>query len=75
VSKINFLQDFCELDEFAVDVDVCTRTVDRWINQADGLPCAWFGNRRIIHVPTARQWLLSRVRQANPRRQTNKPAA
>jgi hypothetical protein len=75
VSKINFLQDFCELDEFAVDVDVCTRTVDRWINQADGLPCAWFGNRRIIHVPTARQWLLSRVRQANPRRQTSKPAA
>jgi hypothetical protein len=75
VSEINFLRDYCDLDAFAVDVHKHPRTVARWINQPDGLPVAWFGNQRIIHIPTAREWLLSRVRQANPRRQTNKPAA
>jgi hypothetical protein len=68
VTEINFLKDYCNLDEFAVDVNRHTRTVCRWINQPDGLPCAWFGNKRIIHVPSAREWLLSRVRQYNPRR-------
>ena len=74
--EINFLKDYCDLDAFAVDVKKHHRTVQRWINQPDGLPCAWFGNKQIIHIPTAREWLLSRVRQSNPRhRTTNKGAA
>jgi hypothetical protein len=31
-------------------------------------PYLQFGRERLIHIPTAREWLLSRVRQRNPRR-------
>jgi hypothetical protein len=72
--KINFLQDFCDLDEFAVDIKRHARTVQRWIER-DGLPCAWLGHKRFIHIPTAREWLLSRVRQSPPQHRTSKDVA
>jgi hypothetical protein len=40
------------------------------MNGPDGLPFAKIGNRHLIHIPTAREWLLSRVRQRNPRRRS-----
>jgi hypothetical protein len=29
---------------------------------------AKIGNRVLIHIPTAKQWLLSRMKRPNPRR-------
>ena len=68
MSKTNFLADYLDLEPFAAEVDRDPRTVRRWLNQPDGLPFARIGNRILIHIPTAREWLLSRVRHRNPRR-------
>jgi hypothetical protein len=71
---INFLKDFCTGAAFAEDVDKDERTINRWMSQPDGLPYTWLGNKRYIHIPTAREWMLSRMRQPNPRR-INKSSA
>ena len=68
MSQTNFLADYLDLEPFAAEVDRDPRTVRRWLNQPDGLPFARFGNRILIHIPSAREWLLSRVRHRNPRR-------
>jgi hypothetical protein len=44
------------------------RTVRRWLDQPNGLPYARAGNRILIHVPTAREWLLASLKRRNPRR-------
>jgi hypothetical protein len=67
-----FLKDFLDVIAFAADVNKTPRTVDRWCSQPDGLPYSWLGNKRVIHVPTAREWLLSRTRQPNPRRSSGR---
>jgi hypothetical protein len=58
----NLLQDFVDLNPFAAQVGRDPRTVRRWIDQPNGLPFTRIGNRLLIHIPTAREWLLSRVR-------------
>lgn len=64
-----FLDDFIELEEFAKEVNRHPRSVDRWTKEADGLPYTWMGNRKLIHVPTAREWLMRRMRRPAPRRE------
>jgi hypothetical protein len=64
----DLLADYAELEPFAAVVKRNPRTVVRWMNEPNGLPFAKIGNRRLIHIPTARAWLLSRVRKPNPRR-------
>jgi hypothetical protein len=44
------------------------RTVRRWLDQPDGLPYTRAGCRILIHVPTAREWLMSNLKRRNPRR-------
>lgn len=61
------LADFLELDEFGTEVHRDPRTVRRWMNEPDGLPYTRIGNKILIHIPTARQWLMSRMRHPNPR--------
>jgi hypothetical protein len=61
------LDDFMDLEPFAAEVDRDPRTVRRWMNQPNGLPFTRLGNRLLIHVPTARDWMLSRMRRPNPR--------
>jgi hypothetical protein len=68
MSETNFLADYLDLEPFAKEVDRDPRTVRRWLNQPNGLPYARIGNRILIHIPTAREWLFSRVRHRNPRR-------
>jgi hypothetical protein len=68
VSETDFLADYLDLEPFAAEVDRNSRTVRRWLNQPDGLPYTRLGNRILIHIPTARAWLLSRMRNPNPRR-------
>ena len=57
------LDDFLDLAPFAAQVSRNVRTVRRWLNKADGLPYTRLGNRILIHVPTARDWMLSRMRR------------
>jgi hypothetical protein len=71
----NLLQDFVDLNPFAEQVNRDPRTVRRWIDQPNGLPFTRIGNRLLIHIPTARKWLLGRVRQRNPRRHPVKQTA
>jgi hypothetical protein len=68
MSKTNFLDDFVDLEPFAADAGRHPRTVRRWLNQPDGLPYSRIGNRILIHVPTAREWLMKRMRPAPHRK-------
>jgi hypothetical protein len=65
---MSVLVDFQEFETFAADIKRSVRTVERWTCEPDGLPYTKAGNLRLIHVPTARQWLLDRMRRRNPRR-------
>jgi hypothetical protein len=68
MSNTDLLQDFLDLEPFASEVDRDPRTVRRWMNQPDGLPYSRIGNRILVHVPTAREWILSRMHKPNARR-------
>jgi len=62
------LDDFLDLEPFAREVERDSRTVRRWMNAPNGLPYTRIGNRILIHIPTARDWLLKRMRRPAPRR-------
>jgi hypothetical protein len=62
------LDGFLDLVPFANEVERDPRTVRRWLDQPDGLPSTRLGSRILIHVPTARDWLFSRMRGRNPTR-------
>jgi hypothetical protein len=67
MSTSKVLDDFLDLPEFAAEVKKHPRTVRRWMNEPNGLPYTWLGNQLFIHVPTAREWMLSRMHRPNPR--------
>jgi hypothetical protein len=60
----NILSDFLDLEPFAKQVDRDPRTVRRWMGGPDGLPFTKIGNRVLIHVPSAREWILARMHNA-----------
>jgi hypothetical protein len=66
----NLLEGFVELSPFAAQMGRTTRTVRRWIDEPNGLPYTRLGCRILVHLPTAREWLLGRVKQRNPRRRS-----
>jgi hypothetical protein len=68
MSLAELLTDFADLEPFAAEVKRDPRTVRRWLNQPNGLPYTKLGNRILIHIPTAREWMLSRMRRPNQRR-------
>jgi hypothetical protein len=68
VSESGLLTDFIDIEPFAKEVGRDVRTVRRWFNQPNGLPHTRMGRRVLIHVPTAREWLLKQLRHRNPRR-------
>jgi hypothetical protein len=61
MSETNFLADYLDLEPFAEEADRHPRTVRRWLNEPDGLPYTRLGNRILIHIPTAREWLFARM--------------
>ena len=65
----NLLQDYLDLAPFAAEVNRCPRTVRRWLDCPDGLPYTRIGNRILIHVPTAREWIFGKMRKPNARPQ------
>jgi hypothetical protein len=72
---MSVLADFLEFKAFAVDVNRSVRTVERWTCEPNGLPYTKAGNLRLIHVPTAREWLLERMRRRNPRQDHDSKSA
>jgi hypothetical protein len=64
----NILEDLLEIELFAAEVKRNPRTVRRWIDQPDGLPYTKLGNRILIHLPTAREWIMSRMRNVGNER-------
>jgi hypothetical protein len=61
------LEDFLDLDPFAAEINRHPRTVRRWLDQPNGLPYTKIGNRILIHVPTAREWIFSRMQNQKKR--------
>jgi hypothetical protein len=62
------LKDLVDASQFAADLGKHPRTIFRWTELEDGLPFVKLGKQRLIHVPTARAWIMSRMRQSNPGR-------
>jgi hypothetical protein len=60
------LADYADLQPFATAVGRSPRTVRRWLDEPNGLPYARIGNRILIHIPTAKAWIFSRMRNPNP---------
>jgi hypothetical protein len=75
MSDLNLLSDYVDLGPFAAEVNRDTRTIRRWMSEPDGLPYTRIGNRILIHVPTARDWIFSRMRRPNPRRSRDRAAS
>ena len=67
MSNTDILSDYAEVPQLAADFRKSSRTILRWMDAPDGLPFVKVGNRRLVHVPTAREWLLRRMRIPNPR--------
>jgi hypothetical protein len=68
-----FLDGFRELGLFAKeDVKKHKRTVQGWTQEPDGLPHVKLGGTVFIHIPTAREWLLNRLRRNSRRTSSNR---
>jgi hypothetical protein len=61
-----FLEDYEPLNEFATAINRHPRTVKRWTLEPNGLPYTNLGDTIFIHIPTARDWLHSRMINPNP---------
>jgi len=61
------LDGYLDVEPFAKQVDRHPRSVVRWMDQPDGLPFVKLGNRRLIHIETAKQWIFERLRKQSRR--------
>jgi hypothetical protein len=68
LTKTDLLADYVDIEPFAVEVKRHPRTVRRWMDEPNGLPFTRIGNRILIHIPTAREWIFGRMRRPAPRR-------
>ena len=58
----DLLADFVPVKDFAKSIGRTTRCVQFWMAAPNGLPWTSLGVTRLIHVPTARGWLMRRMR-------------
>jgi hypothetical protein len=73
--KPAFLKDFVDIPTFAKQIDRCEATIDRWTRKPNGLPFTKMGAVKLIHIPTAQQWLLDTMQHPNPRRKSETATA
>jgi len=64
----DILADLIGIEQFARKLHKDPRTIHRWTTQPNGLPFIKLGNKRLIHVPSAREWIMGRMRPPNPER-------
>ena len=67
MSGTDILDDYAELPQVAATFGKCERTILAGI-VPDGLPFAKVGNKRLVHIPSAKEWVLAKVRRSNPPR-------
>jgi hypothetical protein len=70
----DLLAGFMPIGQFAKNVRKNIRTVYRWTDEPDGLPYTRLGNQRLIHIESARAWLMTRMRHLNRGRRNHRPA-
>ena len=66
------LKGFQTKAEHAAEFDVCERTIDRWCDEAAGLPFTRAGRRRLFSPEWTRTWLESKRVQRNPTREVQR---
>jgi hypothetical protein len=64
----NVFADLVLLEKFAGKIHKSWRTVHRWTTLPGGLPYVKVGRERYIHLPTAREWVMSRMRRPPDRK-------
>jgi hypothetical protein len=64
----SILDGYIPQEQFAKDLDVDVRTIERYRRQPDGLPYVKLGGQVFIPLDIAREWLLGRVQRPNQRR-------
>lgn len=74
MSNTNLLEGLATVEQIAADFGKNPATITRWMNAPNGLPYVRLGRKRYVHVDTARQWILSRMRRPNPTRRTRSAA-
>jgi hypothetical protein len=65
MSPSDVLDEYARIVPFARAWGKHPRTILRWTSIPNGLPFVKLGKTRLIHVPSARQWLLDRIQQSN----------
>jgi hypothetical protein len=65
---VGLFDDFITVEEFARQAKRERRTILKWMREPGGLPFTQYGYMRLVHIPTARQWLLDRMKRPNARR-------
>jgi hypothetical protein len=55
------LDGYVDVEPFAKEVERSPRTILRWMDQG-GLPYSKIGNRRLIHIESAKAWVRGRMR-------------
>jgi DeoR/GlpR family transcriptional regulator of sugar metabolism len=65
--RVPILDGFLTIKELAADLDVTTRTIRRYLNEADGLPHLRFAGKLLFSPERVRAWILERGEvQRNP---------
>jgi hypothetical protein len=64
----SLLTDYAEVAQIAATFGKSERTITRWMDMPDGLPFAKIGNKRLVHIPTAKDWVFGRMRRPSRRR-------
>jgi hypothetical protein len=67
MSHPDLFSDYLDVEPFAAAVSRTPRTVYRWMGEPAGLPSVKIGSRVLIHIPTAKAWILGRMRKPNAR--------
>jgi hypothetical protein len=64
----SILDGYVDEQQFAVNANISTRTVQRYRHQPDGLPYVMWGGKVLIPIDESREWLKSRIKRPNRRR-------
>ena len=62
------LSGYLDKPGLAGEFKVTTRTIDRWMDEPDGIPHVRIGNKTFFSVEAIRDWIASREVQRNVRR-------
>lgn len=63
----DLLAGFVPGDQLAGALGKSERTIDRLVNQPDGLPYVKVGRTRLFNIDSVRDWLIARETQRNPK--------